>query len=75
MATQSTRHYHPLRQYRLAKSLSQAELAARIGVHTITVTRWELGTRQIDAEQVAKIARVTGIPPALLRPDLAKVFG
>ena len=66
---------HALRAYRLAKGLSQAALARKVGVHRITVTRWELGVQQIDPDQLAKIARVTGIPAALLRPDLAKVFG
>ena len=32
-----------LQQYRAKLGLSQAELSARLGLHTITVSKWERG--------------------------------
>jgi transcriptional regulator with XRE-family HTH domain len=65
---------HPIRQYRLDNGMSQAEFADEIGVHAITVTRWELGTRKMNLKQLSRVSRLTGIPPAELRPDLAQLF-
>jgi DNA-binding transcriptional regulator YiaG len=33
------------REIRRAAAVSQSRLAAELGVHRVTVTRWELGTR------------------------------
>ena len=35
-----------IRRLRKSKGLTQAELAYRIGVHEMTIRRWETGTRQ-----------------------------
>jgi len=65
---------HPLRQFRREQEWTQERLANFLGVHPITVARWELGTRQMDPAMVARISRLTGIEAALLRPDLARAF-
>ena len=51
-----------LRKRRTALSLTQAELAARIGVHWSTVARWEQGVRHIP-EPVARLIRFVELPP------------
>ncbi|HEX8473220.1 MAG TPA: helix-turn-helix transcriptional regulator [Pyrinomonadaceae bacterium] len=38
---------HELRTRRVALGLSQAKLAERLGVDTMTVSRWERGVRSI----------------------------
>jgi tellurite methyltransferase len=65
---------HPLRRYRQEKRLTQNALAIRLGVYSITVSRWESGRRNIDVELLPRISRLTGISPAELRPDLAALF-
>jgi transcriptional regulator with XRE-family HTH domain len=62
---------HPLTRYRAERGLSQRDLAKVLDVASITVSRWERGTRNVDERLLATVARVTGIAPALLRPDLA----
>lgn len=47
-------------------------LADALGVAHTTVMRWRDGT--VPADRVAEVARVTGIPAAKLRPDLAATF-
>ncbi len=68
---------HPLTEYRLAQKpkLSQRKLAARLGVATMTVLRWENGQRVIRDKWVGRISEATGIAPAKLRPDLAQRYG
>lgn len=41
--------------------MTQSELAEAIGVHEITVRRWELGERTPDAEDLQKAANVLGV--------------
>jgi DNA-binding transcriptional regulator YdaS (Cro superfamily) len=48
-------------------------VAARLGVAHSTVLRW--AERGVPPHRVADVARVTGIPAAELRPDLAAAFG
>ena len=46
-----------LRQLRLARGWTQAQLAQYLGVHKITVSRWERGERQCrGAARVAILA-------------------
>lgn len=62
---------HPLRQYRKAKGLTQEALGKELGVHSVTVSRWETGARLVDRELVPVVSEKTGIPRRELRPDLA----
>ena len=65
---------HPLKTYRESQDpkLSQEALAKKIGVTRHTVLRWENGGRKIDEKKVYDVAKVTGIPPKELRPDLVE---
>jgi transcriptional regulator with XRE-family HTH domain len=67
---------HPLKSYRERQEppLTQEDLAKMIGVGKSTISRWEDGKRKIDDELVGVVTEITGIPPAELRPDLAKLF-
>lgn len=67
---------HPLRAYRETQEppLSQNSLAEKLGVVRETVARWESGTRKIDEQKLSEVSRVTGIPAAQLRPDLAELL-
>jgi transcriptional regulator with XRE-family HTH domain len=56
--------------------MKDAEIARLAGVHRATVGRWRLGLQQPDtAEAIVGLARALGVKPALVRPDLAAVFG
>ena len=63
---------HPLKQFRKRHEppLSQADLARLVGVDATTVTRWESGSRKVDAALLPMVCEKTGIPPLKLRPDL-----
>ena len=67
---------HPLKAYRRSQTpkLSQADLAARLGVSRMSVLRWENGGK-IETARVPSIAEKTGIPPRELRPDLVELIG
>lgn len=60
--------------YRNALGLTQAQLATRLGVSDVAVSRWESGARRIETGLLPDIARRTGIPAAQLRPDLAEIL-
>lgn len=64
---------HPLETYRKSQNppKSKAELARELSVSKTTITRWEKRLRKIADNLVPKIAKKTGIPPQVLRPDLA----
>ena len=49
-----------IRERRKDLGLSQAELAERIGVHRVQVTRIENGTRRINLRYAHKLADVLG---------------
>ena len=66
---------HPLAKYRLDNDkMSQEALGAKLGVTGVTVSRWENGIRQIDKNKLAEVAKLTGISPRDLRPDLAELM-
>ena len=69
-------HVHPLRAFRDSHSprLTQGALAKVLGVSRETVARWETGARDIDIDRLPDIERATGIPAAVLRPELAAMF-
>lgn len=62
-----------LRRHRLAKGLSLAELAKRIGVSTAAVSTWETGRSLPKAKVVPKLARVLGLDPFELMDLLCPV--
>ena len=53
--------------------MTQAELASAIGVHEVTVRRWELGDRTPNAEDIERIAQVLNISLNDLWPDSSAV--
>lgn len=55
-----------LRRIRLSQFLSQAELARRSGVHTLTITRLETGRTAPSTRTVRALADALGISPANL---------
>jgi transcriptional regulator with XRE-family HTH domain len=65
---------NPIRRYRRSHGLSTRGLAALLGVSAMAVSRWEREEREIEAALLPRIVEVTGIDPALLRPDLAPLF-
>lgn len=58
-----------LRELRLSKSLTQAEVAQKLGVNQNTYSRLELGTYQKDLNIItaAKISDIFGIPLSQIR--------
>lgn len=54
------------------RGLRLIDLARLLHVDKATVTRWS--KKEIPAERLADIVRVTGIAATDLRPDLASVF-
>jgi transcriptional regulator with XRE-family HTH domain len=67
---------HPLMKFRLSQTppMSQSKLAELIGVTRSCINRIEMGTRLIGIDILARMARETGLPPAILRPDLKAVL-
>jgi transcriptional regulator with XRE-family HTH domain len=53
-----------LRRYREAQGFSQAELGRRLGVTGPTISRYETGEMQIDADELPRFAVVLGVSPA-----------
>jgi len=55
-----------VRIWRLAKGLSQAELADRLGVTFQQVQKYEIGANRIGTGRLVKIAAVLGVPISVL---------
>ncbi len=47
-----------LKKIRQRRKLTQAELAQRVGVHVITITRLETGARQPSMDLLHRLAKV-----------------
>jgi transcriptional regulator with XRE-family HTH domain len=60
-----------LKGLRELKGLSQTELARLTGTQQAQIHRWETGERNVTAKFLPAVARVLGVDPAELRPDLA----
>lgn len=58
----------PLKNIFLAKGFKLAQIARAIEVDKATMTRWMQS--RIPAERVREVAKITGVPPEVLRPDL-----
>ena len=63
-----------LRDWRKAREISVDEAGRLVGVSGVQWHRYEAGTRRIAVDKVAAVARITGIAPHELRPDLADIF-
>lgn len=50
-----------LRELRKDLKLSQKELADKLGVTSVTISRWETGERPLSLKTVGKIAKTCGI--------------
>lgn len=61
---------HPLVQFRQSRGLSRADLAALLGLTVAMVGHVERGVRKIRPETARRIERESGVPAAVLRPDL-----
>ncbi len=55
-----------LRRLRKNKGLTQAELAYRVGMHELSISRYELDKRQPQVEEVRKLAEALGVPQSEL---------
>lgn len=51
---------------RMSQGLTQAALAKKIGVNTVTVSQWERGKYSPTASNVPKVAKALGITPKQL---------
>jgi transcriptional regulator with XRE-family HTH domain len=49
-----------LREWRRKAKMSQIELAAKIGVHQVTVSRWETGVERPAFDTAAALEKMTG---------------
>jgi len=58
-----------LRRQREARRLSQQDLAARLGVASNTVSRWETGSSRPRLDELDRIARTLGIGVGELIPQ------
>jgi transcriptional regulator with XRE-family HTH domain len=61
---------HALREYRLERDISCAELAKTLGMAETTLRSYENGNRIISAETAIEIEAAIGIPRSRLRSDL-----
>lgn len=66
---------HPLKRYRDRLGITQEALGKELGVHGVTVSRWETGERNIGRHLLTAISKKTDIPARELRPDLAELMG
>jgi DNA-binding XRE family transcriptional regulator len=61
---------HPLTKYRELYGKTQQEIAASVGVTRWTINRIELGDRAPSVKLARRLASLTGIRLADLRPDI-----
>lgn len=52
-----------LKEWREARGLTQAQLAGRLGVTDVTVSRWELGKALLNTDVLAAISEALNIEP------------
>ena len=57
----STVFYENMKKFRMAKKITQEEVAEKLGVTAQTVSRWECGTNLPDVMQLPEIAKVYGV--------------
>lgn len=59
----SDSHRHYLREWRLAKGLTQEELGAKVGSFKGIISRYETGDRGISLDMMSKLWKALGITP------------
>jgi transcriptional regulator with XRE-family HTH domain len=57
---------HNVRIWRVARGLSQVELASRLGVTFQQVQKYEVGGNRIGSGRLVKVAAILGVPVAAL---------
>lgn len=55
-----------LRHFREQRKLTQPELARRVGVHAVTLARWEGGQRKPSAEHLSQISKALKVSMSAL---------
>lgn len=60
----------PIRRYRVARGITQVQLADALELKQSTIAGWETGRRPVSAYLVGRVSALTGIPIHELRPDL-----
>ncbi|MDR3476339.1 MAG: helix-turn-helix transcriptional regulator [Devosia sp.] len=55
-----------LRQFRKSQRMTQGELGQLVGVPQSTISKWEKGAQQPDAEHAAKLSQAIGTPLGIL---------
>jgi transcriptional regulator with XRE-family HTH domain len=75
MATRLERPRPRIREWRLAKGLSQRKLAALSGVHFTSFQDWERDQMQPHPKNLKRLATALGVRPAdlFLPPGLVKM--
>lgn len=68
---------HPIARWRLRQEppVTQDELGRMLGVGRSYICRLENGERRVALTMLDRVNRVTGLSPAVLRPDLARAMG
>jgi transcriptional regulator with XRE-family HTH domain len=59
----------PIATARRAKRLTQAQLALKVGVDNITISRWERREFKPSGEHLLKLAEALGVKPETLLPS------
>lgn len=61
---------NPFLKWREEKSYGPAEAATQCEVERQTWWRWETGASRVAVDKLDRVEAVTGIPRAVLRPDI-----
>ena len=55
-----------VKEARLKREMSQADVAARLGLHSTYISQVERGVRNVSIKNVEKLARALGVSPSAL---------
>ena len=55
-----------IRKLRKQKNFSQEDLAGKLNVHSVTVSKWENGTMQPRTQNIKEMAEIFGVPSSYL---------
>lgn len=63
---------HALKEFRLKQPipLRQSDIAQRLGLTIVQISRWENGRSRVPAERAVMLEKEFGIPREALRPDI-----